>query len=98
MLRSRPLVDLRRDVGHLHYFVRDTALATLRECGFEVLDAFYTAGALDLPSRHWRARLLRLPRRALRAIDEDLCARLLGGFSLMVLARAAGAEPGSGSA
>ena len=41
---------------------------------------------LDLPVHSTLARLARLPRRALRAVSPDAAARILGGFSLLVLA------------
>ena len=87
VLRNTPLVDVRRSVGHLHYFTKDSALATLRETGHEIVDVQYTCGALELPHGTWRTRLLRIPRRVLFSVQDDIAARLLGGFSLMVLAR-----------
>lgn len=39
---SRPMLDMRRRYGHLHYFTAETALATLADCGFKVRDSFYT--------------------------------------------------------
>lgn len=85
--RATPLAVARQAVGHLHFFTRETALASLVHAGFEVIDSQYTAGALELPPRHLAARLLRGPRRLLRAMAPHAAARLLGGFSLLVLAR-----------
>ena len=87
VLRGTPLLTARHTVGHLHHFTQQTALATLRDAGYEVLDHQYTAGALDLPARHWKAALLKLPRRLLFALTPDLTVRALGGWSLLVLAR-----------
>ena len=87
VLRGTPLLTARQTVGHLHHFTQQTALATLRDAGYEVLDHQYTAGALDLPARHWKAALLKLPRRLLFALAPDLTVRALGGWSLLVLAR-----------
>ena len=87
VLRAEPLLDLRRRSGHLHYFTRDTALATLDTAGYEILGAFYTRGALERPPQSALAMFARWPRRALFAADPDLASRLLGGFSLMVLGR-----------
>lgn len=85
--RGTPLARVRAVVGHLHYFTRDTALASLRHAGLEVLAHRYTAGSLDLPHRGWKANLLRLPRRLAFALAPDSAVRWLGGFSLLVLAR-----------
>lgn len=87
VLRARPILKLRNDVGHLHYFTKETALATLRYAGYDIVDCFFTATAVDLPNRGWKADLMRLPRRALYALSPDWAARLLGGYSLMVLAK-----------
>jgi hypothetical protein len=35
--------------GHLHYFSQETAIATLKDCGYEIIDGFLTAWFLDLP-------------------------------------------------
>ncbi|HCC23594.1 TPA: methylase [Candidatus Falkowbacteria bacterium] len=85
VLRGRPIIDQRRDVGHLHYFTKDTALASLTETGYKIIDYFYTAGSIDLPAKSLSSRLLRLPRRILFKLNPDFTVRLLGGYSLMVL-------------
>ena len=78
---------LRKEAGHLHYFSKETALATLRDVDYEIVDYFYTGSAVDLPSTSFKGRLAKLPRKVLFALDQDAAARWLGGFSLMVLAR-----------
>jgi hypothetical protein len=65
--------------------MKDTALATLRDTGYSVLDAVYTDGALDHP-RSVKAKLATLPRKVLAKINQDFVARALGGYSLLVLA------------
>jgi SAM-dependent methyltransferase len=77
---------VRRSAGHLHYFTKDTCLATVAECGYKVVDHVYTEGAVDAPTTSWRTRLARLPRRLVVAVRPDWAARLLGGYSLLVLA------------
>ena len=86
VFRARPILGLRRDVGHLHYFFKQTALATLEDCGYTVIDCAYTASRLELPNQALSSRLMRLPRRIMYAINPDLAVRLLGGYSLLVLA------------
>ena len=87
VLRAEPLLDLRRRSGHLHHFTRETALATLETAGYEVLDQTYTRGAIERPPQSALALLARWPRRAMFAVAPDMAARVLGGFSLLVLAR-----------
>ena len=77
----------RRDLyGHLHYFTKQTALALLKDTGYQVLDYFYTPRSIDLGSER-AEKLLNIPRRLLFPLDQDLTVRLFGGFSLLVLAQ-----------
>lgn len=86
VLRSEPILQARSKVGHLHYFSKETALCTLADCGYRVIDHFYTAGALELKSKSLKTSLANLPRVVLYKINPDFSVRLLGGYSLMVLA------------
>ena len=85
----RPSVTLqnRTATGHVHLFSKETALATLTETGYEIVDFFYTRSSIELPTTSLTTRMLRGPRRLLAALGQDFAARMLGGFSLMVLAR-----------
>ena len=85
--RSHPILDLRASVGHIHYFTKDTALAALRDAGYDVLDWFYPRPRLQLRGKPLRQKLLALMREAIMPVRPDLAVRLLGGRSLMVLAR-----------
>lgn len=87
LFRSRPIMNLRASVGHIHYFYKETILSTLRDCGYEVLDHRYTASRLELPRQALSSRLMRVPRRIAYSIDRDLAVRVFGGYSLLVLAR-----------
>ncbi len=86
VLRGRPILREREQAGHLHYFMKDTALGALRDAGYEVLDWIYTPGAIDNP-RSIKARLAKWPRRLMMSISQDFTVRLLGGYSLLVLAK-----------
>jgi 2-polyprenyl-3-methyl-5-hydroxy-6-metoxy-1,4-benzoquinol methylase len=88
VLRDKPIMRVRDQVGHLHYFSKNTALAALRDTGYEVQDWFYSdmrGAAYSSPG----TKLLRLPRRVLMRIAPDFAVRLLGGNPLTVLARPA---------
>jgi len=85
VLRGRPILRERDQAGHLHYFMKDTALATLRDTGYKVLDTIYTAGAIDHP-RSFKAQLASWPRRLLSLMNQDFVVRVFGGYSLLVLA------------
>lgn len=87
LLRGKSIMHARQSIGHLHYFYKDTALAVLADCGYEVLDWNYTHGAEEMPSTALRTRIFNFPRRLFRKINEDLGVRVMGGASMMVLAR-----------
>lgn len=87
VLRNSPILAGREWLGHLHYFTKDTALATLRDIGYEVVHWSYTKWCFELPDRRLESRLLWLPRRVLYGIHRDFAVQLLGGFSLLVLAK-----------
>ena len=87
VFRERLLVDIREKVGHIHYFSKELAFALLRECGFEVMNWQYTNASLNAPDRSLKTRIAALPRRIAYAVNKDVGVRLLGGETLMVLAR-----------
>jgi hypothetical protein len=74
-------------VGHLHYFTKETALATLQDTGYEIQDYFFTARPTQAGGG-LKQHLAQLPRRLLGCMNAALAAKLLGGFSLLVLAEA----------
>jgi hypothetical protein len=80
------LVTERNNVGHLHYFCKETALATLADCGYKVIDYSYTRAFDELPCQSLKAKLLLLPRLILFKIAPDFMVKVLGGCSLIVLA------------
>lgn len=88
VLRETPLLQVRRKVGHIHYFTRNLALELMNESGFDVIDHRFTGAAFSAPQATLKTRLAQIPRRLLAAVNRDFGARLLGGETLMVLARA----------
>lgn len=81
------MIDMRRSVGHLHYFTPATAIATLSDCGYDIVDFFFTRSFDELPSKTLKSKLVKLPRKALYAVSPHLLAKLLGGCSLLVLTK-----------
>ncbi len=88
VVRGRPFMRDREAIGHLHYFSRDTALATLRDAGFAVLAERYTPTDIDSP-RSAKAKAAVLPRKLAYRVNPHAAVRALGGYSLLVLAEAA---------
>lgn len=86
-LIRKKLLEARASVGHLHYFTTDTFIASLRDCGYEVIDIMYTPAFADLPAKTWAGQLMRWPRGILYSISPSLMSTFLGGASLMVLTK-----------
>ncbi len=86
ILRNK-LVDAREKVGHLHYFTKETALATLKDTGHEIIDFFYTDQSTGSPNKGWKTRIANIPRLILHPLFPNFTVKLLGGYSLMVLAK-----------
>lgn len=87
ILRESPLLHVRRKVGHIHYFTKSLALELLDECGFDIIEWQYTDAAFTTPQARFKTRLAQWPRRLVYALSKDIGVRLLGGETLMVLAR-----------
>lgn len=85
-------IHRRKSFGHIQYFTKETAVATLEDTGYEIVDLFYTSILLDTPTKspiYLLGKLgLRISTTVLRTIfNEDVAVRLLGGHSLLVLAK-----------
>jgi Methyltransferase domain len=87
LLSPQRLINERTTWGHLHYYSRETALAVLQDCGYEILDSTYTPHFRDLPAASTIGRMVRLPLRFLYWAMPHLFVRTLGGCSLLVLAK-----------
>ncbi len=87
VLRRGVLPRLSDTLGHIHYFTKATALKTLQNCGYEILDYTYTSSSNDLPTHLLTVKLMRIPRKICAAFNKDLTARALGGYRLLILAK-----------
>jgi predicted TPR repeat methyltransferase len=87
LLRPGLFTHVRETLGHLHYFSKETAFDTLRECGYEVVDWNYTYWSREIPDLPLRTRIANLPRAAVAAVSADLAVRLFGGASALILTR-----------
>ena len=70
-------------VGHLHLFTMETALKSIEHTGQRIVDWFLTPTSLARPHR-FATRLTNIPRRLL---PTTIASRILGGYSIMILAR-----------
>ena len=86
VLRKQGLLKRRELHRHIHYFTKQTALETLKDCGYTILDWIFTSHSLVCGTEVGQ-RIARLPRTICFAIHQDLTVRILGGYSLLVLAK-----------
>jgi predicted TPR repeat methyltransferase len=93
LLRDLQIVT-REKVGHLHYFSKATALATLEDSGYTIIDHRYTTIAQrnDI-QMSLKTKIVNILRAPLFAIAPDFTAKLFGGYSLIVLAQQAPSAP-----
>ena len=87
VLRRSALTKVRDWYGHIHYFNKEIALQLLSQLDYTVIDYCYTARAIEQRTTELTRNLLKVPRKLLFTIHQDLAARILGGWSLMVLAK-----------
>ena len=80
VLRPSRIMGKRRSVGHIHYFTKETALQTLKDCGYELIDHQYSICRMRSP-------IAILLKRGLYLINKDIGVRIFGGYSLLVLAK-----------
>lgn len=85
VFRKGRLFKARRSSCHFHYFSKETALESLVDLGYEVIDYFYSAPAIDLQAQSRLAQITKTPRSLLFSLNPGLASRTLGGFSLIVL-------------
>jgi len=85
VIRKNGLLKRRVDHAHIHYFSKQTAVAALQDTGYVIRDYFYVPRSNEIGPKRIQ-KLFRVPRAALFAIDQDFATRLLGGYTLMVLA------------
>jgi SAM-dependent methyltransferase len=85
VLRKNGLLMRRDHHAHLHYFTKETALRTLTDVGYAIVDCFYTPRCIELGDLLLQ-KIARTPRRLCFSVFPALTARVLGGYSLMVLA------------
>ena len=77
----------RRQYGHLHFYTAAVAFETLADTGYSVIAHDYVSRLMDLP-RGAGEYLFWLPRKLLSLVSKEWSARILGGTSLLVMARA----------
>jgi SAM-dependent methyltransferase len=87
VLLDTPMTFSRDRLGHVHFFTRDMALGMLRGVGYEIVDWTFTAASSQYPPGSWKLRVLEWARRVAFPLHQTAAVRILGGYSLLVLAR-----------
>ena len=85
VLRKDVLMHARQKVGHLHYFTRETALDTLKDAGYEIIDSFYTPWGFEMQQKTLLKKLFQLPLKIFYSINADLAVKVMAGSLLIVL-------------
>jgi len=73
--------------GHLHLFTIETALNSLRHTGHKVIDWLFTDGVIATPRKTTREKVANFVRRPLAKLSPKFAARLMGGYSMLALAK-----------
>ena len=89
LFRNR-LIKERKAVGHLHYFTKETALSTLEDLGYQIIDWNYTdsfhKGGIVV-NENLKSKLFYSAQFIINLISPRLLSRTLGGLSLLVLTK-----------
>jgi len=81
------ILEMRSEFGHLHHFTKATALATVVDAGYDVVDHFYTDSWQSAPPKGLKQRVAYEARRLFFRWKPDGAALVFDGFNLLVLAR-----------
>jgi hypothetical protein len=81
------LMPHRHSLGHIHYFTKDTALALLTDCGYEIVATRYSPAVVDFAPRDLKSRLLTALQRMGFRLAPDFSVLIVGGYALLVAAR-----------
>jgi len=86
-LMRNKLSEARKHSGHLHYFNKETALATLTDLGYQILDYDFTLGFIELKKSTFRKKAIQFFLKFFYKINKKLAISIFGGASLIVLTK-----------
>jgi len=87
VLRSTPILTGRKKYGHINYFSKEIAFASLTDTNYEIIDWFYTASTTDFPARSLKNFLGKYARKIMYKFCQNFTVRFWGGYSLLILAK-----------
>lgn len=86
--KSDHMVYMRHTYGHLHFFTKETALMTLTDSGYEIVDYFYTDELELEDDPKWiKPKLAYGIKKMMFHLNPEFTASLFNGYNLLVLAR-----------
>lgn len=86
LLRINSLMNTRYTVGHIHYFTKEIVFHVLNDLNYNIIDYYITGMFFETASTSAKAWLLNLFRSLFYSINQDLTARILGGFNIILIA------------
>ncbi len=84
LLREGILIESKRRVGHIHNFTEDFIKSILEDHGYTILYQSYTEPMFKVMST--KQKVVNALRSILHSISPRLCSKILGGYSIMLLA------------
>jgi 2-polyprenyl-3-methyl-5-hydroxy-6-metoxy-1,4-benzoquinol methylase len=87
LLRESIILAQRKRVGHINYYTRELALATLHDTGYEIVEEIYAPWYKHYKAESITTKIINVIRNILMKTNPHLCVKLLGGSSLVVLAQ-----------
>lgn len=87
LIREHTILSQRKRVGHVNYYTKSLALETLKDTGFEIVDFTYGEWFRFYKSESIFTTIMNFIRKIFMRINPDLCVKIFGGSSLVVLAK-----------
>ena len=77
------------NVGHLHFYTKRTALLTLENIGFKILNCNLVNNRFEefKKNKKLHSLIINIPQYILEKLGKDLACSIFGGYSLVVLAK-----------
>lgn len=71
--------------GHIHFYLKETAVSTIERHGFQIIDWHYTGLFLKQKPKRFLGYILKMIRKIAYKVNPNLAVRVLGGFAVIVL-------------
>ena len=77
------------NVGHLHFYTKRTALLTLENIGFKILNSNLVNNRFEefKKNKKLHSLIINIPQYILEKLGKNLACSIIGGYSLVVLAK-----------